>query len=69
MFKTRLLNRIILEIIPLTTNIPGGIVLYATLLAISLIGMQALYKAMKVREKGFCTLELAGYAGAICYYL
>ena len=69
MFKTRLLSGIILVIIALATIIPGGIVLYATLLAISLIGMQELYKAMKVREKGFCTLELAGYAGAICYYL
>ena len=69
MFKTRLISGIILVIIALATIIPGGPVLYVTLLAISLIGMQELYRAMKVREKNFNFLELAGYAGAVCYYL
>ena len=39
MFKTRLISGIILVIIALATIIPGGPVLYVTLLAISLIGM------------------------------
>ena len=69
MFKTRLLSGIVLVIIALATIIPGGIVLFATLAAISLIGMQELYKAMKVQEKGVGGLELAGYAGAVIYYL
>ena len=60
MFKTRLISGIILVIIALATIIPGGPVLYVTLLAISLIGMQELYRAMKVREKNFNFLELAG---------
>ena len=58
MFKTRLISGIILVIIALATIIPGGPVLYVTLLAISLIGMQELYRAMKVREKNFNFLEL-----------
>ena len=40
-----------------------------TLLAVSLIGTQELYKAMKVREEHFTLLEIAGYIGIIGYYL
>ena len=69
MFKTRLLSGIVLVLIALATIIPGGIVLFATLVAISMIGMQELYKAMKVQENGVRSLELAGYAGAVIYYL
>ena len=65
MFKTRLLSGIVLIIIALATIIPGGIVLFATLAAISLIGMQELYKAMKVQEKGVGGPELAGYEGGV----
>ena len=69
MFKTRLISGIILVIIAFATIIPGGIVLFATLAAISLIGMQELYKAMQVHQDGFGSLEIAGYAGALLYYL
>lgn len=69
MFKTRLLSGIVLVLIALATIIPGGIVLFATLVAISMIGMQELYKAMKVQENGVGSLELVGYAGAVIYYL
>lgn len=69
MFKTRLLSGIVLVIIALATIIPGDIVLFITLLAISLIGMQELYRAMQVRQDSFNGLEMVCYAGAIIYYL
>lgn len=69
MFKTRLLSGIVLVLIALATIIPGGIVLFATLAAISLIGMQELYKAMRVHENQAGSLEIMGYAGAMVYYL
>ena len=69
MFKTRLLSGILLVIIALATIISGGYVLFFTLLAVSLIGMQELYKAMKVKDGKYNLLELAGYAGAIVYYM
>ena len=47
MFKTRLLSGILLVIIALATIISGDYVLFFTLLAVSLIGMRELYRAMK----------------------
>lgn len=69
MFKTRLISGIILVAVALLTIISGGPVLYLTLLCISLIGMQELYKAAKVHEDSFNLLEIIGYAGAVLYYL
>ncbi|MDD5805400.1 phosphatidate cytidylyltransferase [Blautia sp. HCP3S3_H10_1] len=69
MFKTRLLSGIVLVAVALLTIISGGYVLFFTLLGISLIGMQELYKAMKVREDQFNALEIAGYLGAVIYYI
>ena len=69
MFKTRLLSGIILVLIALLTIISGGIVLFMTLLAISLIGMQELFKVMKVREDRFSLPEIAAYVGIVGYYL
>lgn len=68
MFKTRLVSGIILVAIALLTIISGGYVLFFTLLGISLIGMQELYKVMKVREASFTALEVAGYFCAVLYY-
>ena len=68
MFKTRLLSGILLVAIALLTIISGGPVLFVTLLCVSMIGMQELYKAMKVREEGFSVLEIAGYLAALLYY-
>ena len=67
MFKTRLLSGIVLVAVALLTIISGGYVLFFTLLGISLIGMQELYKVMKVREDHFNALEIAGYFGAVIY--
>ena len=69
MFKTRLLSGILLVIIALATIISGGYVLFFTLLAVSLIGMRELYKAMKVQDEKANLLVYAGYAGAAIYYV
>ncbi|MDD3338909.1 MAG: phosphatidate cytidylyltransferase [Lachnospiraceae bacterium] len=68
MFKTRLMSGIVLVLIALLTIICGGPVLFVTLLCISLIGMQELYRAMGVRKDGFNLLEIVGYVGVLIYY-
>lgn len=69
MFKTRLLSGIVLVIIAAASIAAGGLVLFAVLLGISLIGVYELYRAMEVHQKGFGPLEAAGYVGTVCYYL
>ena len=69
MFKTRLLSGIVLVAVALLTIISGSYILFFTLLGISLIGIQELYKAMKVRTDRFNALEIAGYLGAVIYYV
>ena len=51
MFKTRLLSGILLVIIALITLITGGNLLFAVLLAISLIGLTELYKVFGIEKK------------------
>ena len=65
MFKTRLLSGILLVIIALVTIISGGDILFATILAISLIGMTEIYKILDVNKK---LLGFVGYAAAIVYF-
>lgn len=65
MFKTRLISGILLVIIALVTVISGGSILFATLLAISLIGMSELYKIVDVHKS---LLGGVGYVGAAAYY-
>lgn len=69
MFKTRLLSGILLVIIALATIVSGDYVLFFTLLAVSLIGMRELYRAMKVQDEKINLLAVAGYLGAVLYYL
>ena len=69
MFKTRLLSGIVLVVVAFLTINCGGYVLLATLLCVSLIGMQELYRAMHVRKEGFGALELVSYAGVLLIYL
>lgn len=69
MFKTRLLSGIVLVAIAVASVAAGGPVLFAVLLAISLIGVGELYRAMEVHQKGFGALEIAGYAGTVLYYI
>ena len=68
MFKTRLVSGIFLVIAALLTIISGGYVLFVTLLCVSLLGIQELYKAIGVHKDGVGLLELAGYLGTILYY-
>lgn len=69
MFKTRLLSGIVLILIALLTIRAGGVVLFAVLLAISVIGMTELYNATKIREKGkYPAPVIAGYIGLFVFY-
>jgi len=68
MFKTRLISGILLAVIAAAAMISGGNVLFFTLLAVSLIGLYELYRAMKVQEKSFSMLAAVGYLGVISYY-
>lgn len=65
MFKTRLLSGIVLVIILIATVGLGGNVLFALLLAVSLIGMTELYQVVEARET---LLGVAGYLAAAFYY-
>lgn len=65
MFKTRLISGIVLVIIAFLTIYSGGDVLFATCIAISLIGMRELYKVVKIEKT---LLGAVGYLGAIGYY-
>ncbi len=65
MFKTRLLSGILLVIIALVTIIAGGDVLFATILAISLIGMTEIYKVLDIHKK---LLGAVGYVAAVAYF-
>lgn len=71
MFWTRLASGVVLVIIALAVIITGGPVLAGTLVLISLIGQNELYKVLKVEDKenGFPILAYAGYLGTICYYI
>ncbi|MDO5337124.1 MAG: phosphatidate cytidylyltransferase [Eubacteriales bacterium] len=69
MFITRLISGIVLVAIALITIITGGPVLLFTLMAISVIGMQELYKAMKLHIRSFGVLEITGYLCAAAYYV
>ena len=69
MFKTRLISGIVLVLVAFLTINCGSYVLLATLLCVSLIGMQELYRAMQVRKDGFNALELISYGGIVLIYL
>lgn len=72
MFKTRLLSGIALVAAVFLAISRGGIVLYAAVAAVSLIGMRELYRATGVcpqtdSQSKVGLLELAGYGGALLY--
>ena len=66
MFKTRLLSGILLMVIALVTLTAGGNLLFAVLLAISLIGMTELYKVFGIEKK---PPGILGYFFAAGYYM
>lgn len=69
MFKTRLLSGILLVVFALFTIGSGGIVLFATLLCISMIGMGELLRVMGVGKERLNLLEVTSYLTIIGYYL
>ncbi|MCD7833290.1 MAG: phosphatidate cytidylyltransferase [Lachnospiraceae bacterium] len=69
MFRTRLISGIVLVAIALAVILSGGAVLAATLLVISLIGMNELYRALKVEDQKISPLALVSYLGCVIYYL
>ena len=69
MFKTRLLSGIVLVIIAVLYVRPRGPVLFAVLLGISLVGVNELYRAMEVHQKGFGVWKSPAIPGTILYYI
>lgn len=68
MFKTRLISGIVLVLIALLTISQGGYVLFFTLLAVSVIGMNEFYRAVGVHKEHYTPLEIIAYLGAAVYY-
>ena len=68
MFKTRLLSGIVLVLVALLTISQGSYVLFFTLLAVSVIGMNEFYRATGVHKDNYTALELVSYLGAAVYY-
>ena len=66
MFKTRLLSGIMLVIILIATVGLGGYVLFGVLAAISLIGLNELYKVVKAEKTA---IGAVGYLAVIGYYV
>ena len=69
MFKTRLISGLVLVILALATIICSGPVLLVTLIGVSCIGMQELYRAAGVHEGKTNGLEIASYLEIVIYYL
>ena len=70
MFKTRLISGAILVALALLVIITGNWVLFAVTLALSMIGANELYRAMKVHGNSVINLlELVGYVGIALYYV
>ena len=69
MFVTRLISGILFILVALFTIISGGYVLFFTLFAISLIGMDELMRAMKIREKKHLCSGNCRLLGATMYYV
>ena len=70
MFRTRLISGIALVAIILALILPGGPVLAIGLLAISLIGMFELYRAVGlISKEGIALPSFAGFAGAAALFI
>lgn len=65
MFTTRLVSGIILVLIALVTVGSGGLLLFATTVAISMIGLFELYRVMGIEHK---PLGYVGYGTVLFYY-
>ena len=67
MFRTRLLSGIVLVAAVFLLIFRGGIVLFAAMAVVSLIGMREFYQATGVSQDSVGILSLAGYGGALLY--
>lgn len=65
MFTTRLISGIILVLIALVTVGSGGMLLFATTIFISMIGLFELYRVMEIHKK---PLGYMGYITVLSYY-
>ena len=65
MFTTRLISGIVLILIALVTVGSGGMILFATTVAISMIGLFELYRVMKIQKN---VIGIAGYLTVVSYY-
>lgn len=65
MFTTRLISGVILVIIALFTVGSGGVLLFATTVFISMIGLFELYRVMKIQKN---PLGFMGYLTVLSYY-
>ncbi len=69
MFVTRLISGIVLLAVSIGAIALNGPVLFAFLLAISLIGMFELYRAVGIGKSPLCLLAIISYAAAVVYYI
>lgn len=69
MFRERLISGIVLVVLALVLIITGGPVLATSLAAISVIGLNELYRALKIEDGSFSPLALVGYLGTVFYYI
>ena len=69
--KTRVISGVIIAVLLAATLIPGGYILAAALLIVSLIGFFELTRAMGVHEEGGKAniLEVCGYISILVHYL
>ena len=65
MFTTRLISGIVLVLIALVTVGSGGMILFATTVAISMIGLFELYRVMKIQKN---VIGVVGYLTVVSYY-
>ena len=65
MFTTRLISGIVLVLIALVTVGSGGMILFATTVAISMIGLFELYRVMKIQKN---VIGVMGYLTVVSYY-
>ncbi len=69
MFRTRLISGIVLVAIALAVIITGGPVLAVTLFAISVIGLEELYRALGIEDGKISPLAAVGFLGCLIYYI
>lgn len=69
MFAVRLRSGILLLAAAFLTILPGGYVLWATALAVSVIGLGELYRAAGVLRPGDVLLACTGFAASALYYV